>query len=955
MARLRRTVGIAPIKTNLPQRASIGPAIVNIAGKAADVAFQKTSDKRIAEANAAAEGMDFERDERGVLVAPDVPRGKDGLVAPNIYSQQFSGMVGKRYLHQMQLDVTKTLNSIAVNYRNDPNGFELASNAYLETTLDRALPEVRAEVDLMGQGIQVGHFNRLVRERSEYEFKTSQDTFAAKMDLSINELVGAVQGGGDPITTTLMQVAVLDEYSAAIEEGLVNGAGFPQLQLSLNQSISKARMAHRSESIPINDVDEIAFMKEIQGLIEEDGQIEVLIDGEYQFVDVENVFPSRSDREELIRNITGFMGDRIKLRNQLDSAQDAAEVNAFLAREYPKLKAAIENGTHYEVDFTQAMLDSVVSNPSLFDVVNNFDRVTDSHNEDLLEGNRAAADLEFAFNGLELSYRSLTPEMQGMMDGVSKAILGADFMTAANGELDPDPLSRQQVHDQLKAMLSQFGQTTGGKAMPEHIREFIAEMTRLGLENQRNQKEILDNAPDLADGTRAETLGDLPQDQQVRAIAEMNRSQPGPNLTQTKPAARWTDDQLFTQWGEADPLTRTSWGNLSQPQFAQRMSDIEDRGIIPSSLTLWTQGALQNIQGLEPEEFTKLMDYSNFIFDSNRLSEKAETAFGTRQTAAMWAMATLAGPSVMQDDNKVARELVDKAMRGETIVRDFYSFSEDAQEEMIKSMEAEFVDNYVEWWPGWFGIGDKGELGIVRTLAPGNTVDFAPGFTERFKQLAIGHANLYGLDTERGRKQAYAAAHSEMKAEGWVLDKDAISNRLVDTVFGLGMFEGVSDNLITDRPSAIWRNDSLRSLIDDEEVIQSSYKVAESFIKDSTSWAAYNEGAPRGVTPKVGINVQLVNDGLHTREDGSMEYGFIAYALDTRGRMRAIQDEVNLNNNKVFFFSLTQAQIQEKRDRVFNESKSNATKNAERRARRQKEAEMRREFSPGINVPGQIF
>ena len=932
MAKLTRSVGIAAIKTNLPRRSSIGSAIVNLAGNAADEAFRRTADKRTQEANAAAEAMDFERDENGILIAPEMPRGNDGLIAPNIYSRQYSDMAGKRYLHQMQLDVTKSLNRIAIDHRNDPNGFEAASSKYLQTTLDGALPEVRAEVDLMGQGIQVGHFNRLVRERSEWEFKKSQDIFASKLRLNINELVGAVQGGADPISATLLHAAVLDEYSAAVEEGLVNGAGLADLQLSLNQEISKGRLAHLSESIPADDVSEMQFIKAIEGLVEEDGQIEVLIDGRFQEVDVANVFPSRADRQEMINNIKGFMADRITTRNRVSNALDRAEVNQYLAREYPKLRAAIDGGYHYDADFTQDMLDSVVRNPSLFDVANNLSAITDSHNEDLLDRNRGAADLEAAFNGLEIQFRSLSPDMMQMMNDVSKSIIGTDFMTAINGEVDPDPLSRQQVFNQLKSMLSEFGGTSS-ESMPEHIREFLAESMRLSLEHQRNAAEVVANAPDLEDGTRPQTLSDLPPDQQIRGISEMQRSQPGVNLTQTKPAARYHDDQLFTQWGEADPLTRTSWGNVTDAQFSQRMSDIEDRGIIPSSLTLWTQGALQNIQGLEPEEFTRLMDYSNFIFDSNRLSEKAETAFGSRQTAAMWAMATLAGPSVMQDDNQVARELVDKAMRGETIVRDFYGegFSDEQRKEMIDSMEAEFIDNYVEWWPGWFGIGDKDELSIVRTLARGNTIEFAPGFVDRFKQLAIGHANLYGLDTERGREQAYKAAHSEMKQEGWVLDKDAVSNRLPDTIFGLGFLEGVSDNLITDRPSAIWRNDSLRSLIDDEEVIQSSYKVAEEFIKNSTSWAAYNKDAPRGVTPKVGINVKLVNDGLHTREDGTLEYGFIAYALDFRGRMRPIQDEVNLNNNKVFFFSLTQAQIEARRQRIWDESKTNAEKNAARR------------------------
>ena len=125
-------------------------------------------------------------------------------------------------------------------------------------------------------------------------------------------------------------------------------------------------------------------------------------------------------------------------------------------------------------------------------------------------------------------------------------------------------------------------------------------------------------------------------------------------------------------------------------------------------------------------------------------------------------------------------------------------------------------------------------------------------------------------------------------------------------------------------------------MIDDEDVIQASYKQVESFIKTSTSWAAYNPGTLRGVTPKVGINVQIARDpgpynGRHMREDGSLEYGFIAWALDGQGNSRIIQDEENLNNNKIFFFGLTQAQVKERKDRMIKESSSNVSKNAARR------------------------
>ena len=940
MARLRRSVGIAAIKTNLPRRASIGPAVINIAGTVADEAFRRTADKRVQEANAAAEGMDFERNEEGILIAPKMPRGDDGLIAPNIYSRQYSEMAGKRYLHQMQLDVTKSLNGIAVTHRNDPNGFEAASSKYLETTLSGALPEVRAEVDLMGQGIQVGHFNRLVRERSEFEFKKSQDMFAAKMELGFNELTGAVQGGADPISASLLQVALIDEYSAATEEGLVNGAGLPQLQLSLNQSISKARLAHRSESVPSNDVSERAFMREIQGLIEEDGQIETLVDGEYQFVDVANVFPSRADRQELINNISGFIGDRITLRNQLDAAQDNAEREEYLIREYPKLISAVKNGYRYERDFTTDMLDSVARNPSLFDLQNNLSAITDSHNEDLLERNRTAADLEFAFNGLELSFRSLTPDMMNMIDDVSESIFGngVDFMTAINGEIDPDPLSRQQTFNQLQAIMRQFGQTTDGK-MSEAQRELIEQMTALGLEHQRNQAEVIANAPDRDDGTRPEVWGDLTPEEQRIGTEEMLRSQPGLNLTQNKPAARLADDQLHALWGETGEPGRewTSWGNLTPQQFTQRMGDMEDRGIIPSSFTLWTQGALTNVQDLEPEEFTRLMDYAEFIYSHPRLSKKANQAFGNRQDAAMWFIHAKAGPSLKQFDTKQMRDAAADIMDGKDVLRDWFKdFDPEERKEIRDAMDNEFSDNYVELWPGWFGIGDKDELSVSRMPFAGEVVHIPKAFSDRYKELAIGYANIYSMDTKSGRKQAYASAADQILQEGWTLDKDAISATFPETIFGLGFLEGISDNLITNRPSAIWRNDSLRGVIDDEDVIQASYKEAEAFIKTSTSWAAFNPGALRIPTPKVGINVQIVRadgpyDGRFMRENGDLEYGFIAWGLDGQGNARMIQDEENLNNNKIFFFGLTQAQIQERKDRMRRESSSSSERNKSRR------------------------
>jgi hypothetical protein len=249
----------------------------------------------------------------------------------------------------------------------------------------------------------------------------------------------------------------------------------------------------------------------------------------------------------------------------------------------------------------------------------------------------------------------------------------------------------------------------------------------------------------------------------------------------------------------------------------------------------------------------------------------------------------------------------------------------------------------VEFLPEMFG-GDKGEVNIL-----GNVV-VPKQMRDRHKELAVSYSNIFDLQTPEGRSQALRNAERDLKLEGWAPDSDALQGEIAKTMFGLSAFEPFSDDFITTRPSAIWRQDSLRSVIDDEEVIQASYREAEKFVKNSTSWKEYTKGAKR--TPKVGVNMQLSNAGRFTREDGNEEFGFVAWVQDGNGFFHPIQDEVNLNNHKIFFFGLTQQQIQEKRDRVFQEARSEATKHSERRAKRQEEERLRREF--GMVEPGFI-
>jgi len=131
VARETRKIGIRTAQVRLPTSQSFGPALVKTAASFADREFAKLADTRTQEAIVAANALNFERDGDGNLMAPTVPIGENGLLAPSIYDRKYTQMVGQRYLQQLSIDVSENINKIAADNPFEPDKFRALAEGYV--------------------------------------------------------------------------------------------------------------------------------------------------------------------------------------------------------------------------------------------------------------------------------------------------------------------------------------------------------------------------------------------------------------------------------------------------------------------------------------------------------------------------------------------------------------------------------------------------------------------------------------------------------------------------------------------------------------------------------------------------------------------------------------------------------------------------------------------------------
>lgn len=936
MARLTRGIGIAQVKTRLPESRTATGAFVKLAGNVASVAQEKAVSEATEKAALAAQAFQFQRDGDGNLIAPTIDM-KDGALGPTIYEAEYTEQLLHRYEQNTILDANKRLSDLARQFPLDPESFDAHATKYKDTVVQNTMPQLQGKVHDQIMALGLSHSTYIADNLAKWEREESLQVLDLNTERQRKDLLGMAANGADATQLQLAAQGITDEWTRAAENLLVNDAALMSVQQGITRTIAEGRIGWMATQIPPNSESEAAFIESIHLMTQDDNAtIETLVDGKVVEVPFKEVFPDRADRESMIQRVTKYIGDRSRNRETLDYVRDQGEMNRWIAKNVPSILSDIESGHYVDTSrLLDTMINSVTENELLFDQVSRLKNLAVASNEETLNRRWDAANLEAGFNALDIQYGSLSPEEREAVDSLSQNILGADIMTVIDGEIDPDPLSRQQAFNHVSKILNQVESSRGSGSVPEHIKDYMLALSLYEQKYNANVADLLANAEPLEDGSQPTSLLQLSPEAQMAAQRELKRSLPGLDLNQTKAAATFHDTQYHEAWGEgSDPRLWTSWADVAPDKMRIRMADMDQIGVIPTSFQKWTMGAAQNIDGLEPDEFTRFMDYSKMLFDSDRLSGRASSGLDDRTHKAMWIMATMAGPYEREGDNEVARQMIKRVMEGENIYMDFFEAPPDVQSDIMDGIEAAFVDEYIEFLPFEGVGGDPGEVSIfAHYFTPGPGIEMAPGFRERAKQLAIAHGNFYGLETEDGRKQAMKAVKPQMIAEGWVVDSDFITSRDVDNPWPLEPFATWSDDAITDRASGVWTNQSIRSVTSDEEIIQAAYSQVEEFTKTSPVWEALTGSLKR--TPKIGVNMKLVNEGLHLNENGEMEHAFVAYALDGAGRFNPIQDEENLNNRKLFFFNITAEAVQAKRDEDRRRFESKQVKNARRRAMNQ--------------------
>jgi hypothetical protein len=286
---------------NLPERVSVGPAIVNTAQGVADRAFEKQADKRTQEAMIAAAALNFERDVDGNLSAPTLPIGENGLLAPSIYDRAYTKMVGQRYTQQLQIDTTSRISAIANKFILDPSGFAEVAGEYVAKVTELAPDMLKPTVNMNAQKVMVEHHNRISRDLAERDWTDARNTQIATIDKIEDELASYLVAGDTE--------AALDKY-IEFEAGLIDGMGpnfwadaYPAARRAALQSkVVQAQIVGDITRLPNDSVVMADAVQQLIDFKDGEGNVHIIRDGQVVEVPVTEAMPDENERRILSTN-----------------------------------------------------------------------------------------------------------------------------------------------------------------------------------------------------------------------------------------------------------------------------------------------------------------------------------------------------------------------------------------------------------------------------------------------------------------------------------------------------------------------------------------------------------------------------------------------------------------------------------------------------------------------------
>lgn len=324
--RLTRRVGITQARVNVPDSTSIGPALLKVAGTIAEHAATRGAEIALAEATAAAQALNFERDPAGNVVAPRLPENEGGWVGPSIYDAAYTSQVLTRYKQQIALDGAKQLQLIAENNRFDPQGFEASANAYIQATKTNILEQVRGDAATDLEQRAVTHLNFIVRQRSERDFIEAGNTHMEHLNHIEDNLISLTASGAEFDLVMAEYLRWHEELEKGADRFYYDRSNLITAPESVKKGIVGASLMHELTVLMSNPATHAEAIKRIEDFHSGDATIKVPQGGVVVEIPVIELFETPEERQLIVDAATEMIASRIKnvdfIENQHFSRQN---------------------------------------------------------------------------------------------------------------------------------------------------------------------------------------------------------------------------------------------------------------------------------------------------------------------------------------------------------------------------------------------------------------------------------------------------------------------------------------------------------------------------------------------------------------------------------------------------------------------------------------------------------
>ena len=896
MARYQRQTRIMQSRARLPgETGEVGRAIVKTADVARTIIAEKAEAEALEKAALAVQAYAFERDTNGHIVAPPMPEN-DKTFGMTVYDRAYSEMMLDRYGQQIVLDGRKKLTQFANENPLQPDAFTAAANSYIESVKENVLPHIAGAAGDQLMSMAVGIGNNIARKRTEWDRKNALDTGIETINVLAGEAQSLAAAGAQPSEVMAQQERVMNEWLKLEKNLLVNPGERFLLERQMDRDTALGITIHGLTLTPPTNEDEAMAQIKLNKLKNGEGNLTVVRDGAYVEVPVTDILPTSAERNRFFNPLEQVMGDRVRDRKTMENYLKQNRGIQFLKQYGSVMYDAYKNGTPIdEGPALNAIIESIESNnPYLRDDARGMLNFANFANNQLESRTRNIYTHRASLALMGIDYLEAPEAVQYKLDRLSEAVNGSDFMgLLSDPRFTPEEMDVDAREAAAAMILSRIDQT-GGKqpnwildlqAAFQREAELIAKRQKDWNERNGYSEEQVQGDPDLRMERQRIVMADLPQF----------------DVPQNKTNARFFDQWYAERLGMAsEERPYLNWATMNEQQLDQALAIVDDRGVIPQSMIEFANQVLRS-PGTNQEYWSRMIDLSEAVFDSQSMTAQAETAFGANQTAAMSYIAAVAGPNMISEDDLNVRDTVGRIMKGENPFTYWTDLPAETREQVKVAIREAAIDENVEVW----AFGEP--VSVFRAaLGPGDAITWPEEMRRRAEHLAAARSTSVDVTTGQGRSALVSGVMNDLKAEGWAMSRYQIDSTPYTVPWYTGLFtEGglapiVSGRRASKAPIMSWTQYPIDSFVTDPDNMKEIVKEVNKDIANSRWWQQQTSNL---IQPKLGENIMLVYAGIrYNFETEQNEPSWYAVVNDEAGAYRPVVEDMNLNNYKIYQF-----------------------------------------------------